>query len=56
MNDAKAIIAAAKQGRKYGWFLRNASLPKVSGHRAVGRDKNPPMIGLCRKSAHIASL
>lgn len=45
-NDMKAIVAVAKHGKKYGWILRYASLPKVSGHRSAGRDRSPPMIGL----------
>jgi hypothetical protein len=55
MNDTNAIITAAKHGRKYGWSVRNASHPKVSGQWAAGRNNNPPMMELCRASAHIAS-
>jgi hypothetical protein len=39
-------LAETAQGRKYGCFLKNSEFPKVSGKRSVGRDNDPPIIGL----------
>lgn len=39
-------VAETAQGRKYGYFLRNSEFPKVSGKRSVGRDNDPPIVGL----------
>jgi len=39
-------LAETAQGRKYGYFLRNAEFPKVSGKRSAGRDNDPPIVGL----------
>ena len=38
-------VAGIAQGRKYGYFLRNAFLPNRSGNLSAGRARNPPIIG-----------
>ena len=38
-------VAGIAQGRKYGYFLRNAFSPNRSGNLSAGRARNPPIIG-----------
>lgn len=45
-NVNEAILAATRQGRKYGCSLKRLILPKTFGHLVAGLLKTPPMIGL----------
>jgi hypothetical protein len=41
-----ATDPAAVQGKKYGKFRKNVTLPMLSGQRSAGFERSPPIIGL----------
>jgi hypothetical protein len=44
--DSAVTVAETEQGRKYGYFLKNAESPKTFGNLSAGLAREPPISGL----------
>lgn len=43
---SRLTVAETEQGKKYGYSLKNAESPKISGNLCAGLAKVPPISGL----------
>ena len=45
-HESAVTVAETEQGRKYGYFLKNAESPKIPGNLSAGLARDPPINGL----------
>ena len=45
-HESAVTVAETEQGRKYGYFLKNAESPKIFGNLSAGLAREPPISGL----------